>query len=222
MTPNRPGPRPLVLSLAWQGAHLANACSPWAASPAPAQLPGTTANPTAIAAIGNENRIRMIDSVCNFPWSQFAFAALASGHNGFRSPEPSTPLSGLAGYRLHWAVLLIHPVLPIHRAAGRNGHWAPLITVSGYPVGGGLRHARNRHDRHQELRQNRECQESLCEHFLPYHCNELAKVGIRDPVIVISLQLIAKASAKLSLVTLLHLCAAIVLRGSVTATYLAG
>src|SRR5262245_27735785 len=54
----------LVLFFAWQNAHLAYSCSPLAASPA--QLPGTTANPTATAARGNESRLRIINSVCSF------------------------------------------------------------------------------------------------------------------------------------------------------------
>src|SRR5262249_61515148 len=63
-----PSPIPLLLLFfAWQTAHLANACSPWAASAASAEWPVAITNPAAIAVIDNKSRLRMINSVRGFP-----------------------------------------------------------------------------------------------------------------------------------------------------------
>ena len=63
MTPSRPGPIPLLIFFAWQTAHLANVCSPWAASAASAEWPVAMTSPAAIAVIDNKSRLRMINSV---------------------------------------------------------------------------------------------------------------------------------------------------------------
>ena len=57
----RLGPTPAVLFFAWQGAHFANTCSPWATSVAFARPPHTMTNATAIAAPANRYRLGMID-----------------------------------------------------------------------------------------------------------------------------------------------------------------